>query len=187
MVPHDDDAVCDCSECHALRRDNAERAELSALRAQVGILKRALFRCRRSRVRHTLATRRRERALTNSDYGTVRDAFDRERANRQAAERENAMLIEGMFNATAKREAAERKLDGVRWCDCGQPWKPAAGLFGTTEENHCPACVLRDMLQKSERKLDESEAELLAMRTRAFEAEARIESHFGTTPRAKVG
>jgi hypothetical protein len=38
---------------------------------------------------------------------------------------------------------AEAERD-VRWCSCGQPWVPAAGLYGTTEETRCPGCVLRE-------------------------------------------
>lgn len=34
----------------------------------------------------------------------------------------------------------------IRWCGCGQPWIPAVGLFGTTEETECCACVLRQLL-----------------------------------------
>ncbi len=34
----------------------------------------------------------------------------------------------------------------LHWCECGQPWIPAAGLYGTTEETRCCACVLRDMV-----------------------------------------
>lgn len=32
---------------------------------------------------------------------------------------------------------------GMRVCECGQAWRPAPGLFGTTEETSCPACRLR--------------------------------------------
>lgn len=35
------------------------------------------------------------------------------------------------------------RLPRVRWCACGQPWLPAVGLYGTTEETACQACVLR--------------------------------------------
>lgn len=42
-----------------------------------------------------------------------------------------------------------------RECECGQPWLPAVGRYGTTEETRCPACVLRDRLVKIERERDE--------------------------------
>ena len=35
----------------------------------------------------------------------------------------------------------------IRWCECGQPWIPVAGLDGTTEETRCPACGLRRQRQ----------------------------------------
>ena len=37
----------------------------------------------------------------------------------------------------------------VRWCACGQPWIPAAGLYGTTDETQCQACTLRGMLSRA--------------------------------------
>jgi hypothetical protein len=36
----------------------------------------------------------------------------------------------------------------IRWCKCGQPWVPAAGLYGTTEETRCQACGLRDQVER---------------------------------------
>ena len=36
----------------------------------------------------------------------------------------------------------------ISWCDCGQPWLPAAGLFGTTEETQCHGCTLRERLAR---------------------------------------
>lgn len=38
------------------------------------------------------------------------------------------------------------RVHRIRWCACGQPWLPAVGLYGTTEETECPACILRRML-----------------------------------------
>ena len=37
---------------------------------------------------------------------------------------------------------------GMRAFECGQAWRPAPGLFGTTEETSCPACRLRKTLNK---------------------------------------
>ena len=37
----------------------------------------------------------------------------------------------------------------VRWCACGQPWLPAVGLNGTTDETQCQACTLRRLLRKA--------------------------------------
>ena len=48
------------------------------------------------------------------------------------------------MRARADSVVVSSPVAGVRWCSCGQPWKPAAGLFGTTEETRCHACVLRD-------------------------------------------
>jgi hypothetical protein len=42
----------------------------------------------------------------------------------------------------------------IRECECGQPWRPAAGLYGTTEETRCQACVLREMLQRERAECD---------------------------------
>ncbi len=49
---------------------------------------------------------------------------------------------------------------GVHWCSCGQPWKLALGLYGTTEATRCHACTLREMLHDAERERDEARAEL---------------------------
>jgi hypothetical protein len=38
-------------------------------------------------------------------------------------------------------ESADPRLARVRWCDCGQPWIPAVGLFGTSDEPSCIACA----------------------------------------------
>lgn len=50
--------------------------------------------------------------------------------------------------ASLKSQLAE--WDAFRQCPCGQAWKPVAGLFGTTEEVTCPACVLRRMRAREE-------------------------------------
>jgi hypothetical protein len=41
----------------------------------------------------------------------------------------------------------------IRWCTCGQSWIPAAGLYNTTEEQKCPACVLRS--KRAENRAEE--------------------------------
>lgn len=47
-----------------------------------------------------------------------------------------------------------------RLCACGQPWVPASGLFGTTEETECPGCVLRRLLDTARAERDAALAEL---------------------------
>ena len=59
--------------------------------------------------------------------------------------------------AESRAEQAERELakrDAVRWCSCGRPWIPAAGLYGTTEQTECSACVLQRSLKQAERERD---------------------------------
>lgn len=43
-------------------------------------------------------------------------------------------------------DSEDERLRCIRWCHCGQPWIPAYGLYGTTEETECAACVLRRLL-----------------------------------------
>ena len=47
---------------------------------------------------------------------------------------------------TTTMDSEAERLRHIRWCDCGQPWIPAVGLYGTTEETECPGCVLRRVL-----------------------------------------
>lgn len=47
---------------------------------------------------------------------------------------------------TTTMETESERLRRIRWCACGQPWLPAVGLYGTTEETQCPACILRRLL-----------------------------------------
>lgn len=57
---------------------------------------------------------------------------------------------------TMKNLGLDKDIDSLnerlmlRTCKCGQAWKPAQGVFGTTEESTCPACVLRAAKQKLE-------------------------------------
>ncbi len=44
-------------------------------------------------------------------------------------------------------------IQHLRWCACGQPWLPAAGLYGTTEETQCPGCVLRAASERDAEEL----------------------------------
>jgi hypothetical protein len=67
------------------------------------------------------------------------------------------------------------RFAGVRWCECGQPWKPAAGLFGTTEETRCPACVLKDMVAELEHK--DAEAGELCRADRAANCDHEDQLH----------
>lgn len=48
--------------------------------------------------------------------------------------------------------AALRAHEKVRWCACGRPWVPATGLYGTTEQTECSACVLQKMLKRMEKE-----------------------------------
>lgn len=51
---------------------------------------------------------------------------------------------------TIELEKLRAQWKDWRTCSCGQAWKPAAGLYGTTEENECQACVLRRLLSEVE-------------------------------------
>lgn len=51
----------------------------------------------------------------------------------------------------------------IRECECGQPWRAAFGLYGTTEETRCQACVLRDMLKRTEAERDAARQNLAAL------------------------
>jgi hypothetical protein len=64
-------------------------------------------------------------------------------AQRREVER---LSVEAVEKAERERDAAKALLNDVRWCKCNQPWLPAVGLYGTTEETRCQACVLREML-----------------------------------------
>ena len=57
------------------------------------------------------------------------------------------------------RESYDKHVN-VRWCACGQPWVPAAGLFGTTEETQCPGCTLRMMNKKLGDELEQERVRL---------------------------
>jgi hypothetical protein len=61
------------------------------------------------------------------------------------------------------------KHERVRWCDCGQPWIPATGLYGTTEETECPGCVLR----RSHTVQVDSDEQVSQLVTELAEAEVR--------------
>ena len=47
----------------------------------------------------------------------------------------------------------QQTIDTMRECVCGQPWRPAGGLYGTTEETQCQACTLRALLAKATSQL----------------------------------
>jgi len=73
----------------------------------------------------------------------------------------------------------DHRAASIRWCECSQPWIPAAGLYGTTEETRCQACVLREMLHRDRDKVAALEEKLEA-RAKAVDAiaagiHARIE------------
>ena len=70
---------------------------------------------------------------------------------------------------TTTIDSDAERLRRIRWCRCGQPWIPVLGLYGTTEETECCACVLRRMLAE-ERKAHGAKAALRAATTVAFAA-----------------
>ncbi len=49
----------------------------------------------------------------------------------------------------------QQTIDTMRECVCGQPWRPAGGLYGTTEETQCQACTLRALLAKATSQRDD--------------------------------
>lgn len=57
-----------------------------------------------------------------------------------------------LAEAVLKMEKELAEWSGFRRCTCGQAWRPAAGLYGTTEETECPACILRKLYAGSERE-----------------------------------
>lgn len=79
-------------------------------------------------------------------------------------------------------DSDSERLRSIRWCHCGQPWIPAAGLYGTTEETECCACVLRRLLTE-ERGARSAKAAVRSAKATAFAAAvAECESYSkGTT------
>lgn len=73
----------------------------------------------------------------------------------------------------------------LRVCACGQPWRPAAGLYGTTEETRCHACVLRDLLKRADAEVERLHVQLagcgVAAHDGSLEQEAQRES-YGWSP-----
>lgn len=67
-----------------------------------------------------------------------------------------------------RAEKAEAKWSAYRECSCGDMWRPAAGLYGTTEETQCRACVLLATIERLEGERD-------ALCARAEKAEAKIQ------------
>ena len=55
---------------------------------------------------------------------------------------------------------------GARKCSCGQPWIPASGLYGTTEETQCHACTLRKELDEARIALASAETDRAFMEIR---------------------
>lgn len=55
------------------------------------------------------------------------------------------------MNTKAGQE--DERLQAVRWCACGRPWVPAIGLYGTTEQTRCSACVLQDTVEQLRERL----------------------------------
>ena len=45
----------------------------------------------------------------------------------------------------------------LRECACGDVWRPAVGLYGTTDETRCCACTLREMLKKERDRRERAE------------------------------
>jgi hypothetical protein len=56
------------------------------------------------------------------------------------------------------------RTNAIHWCQCGQPWIPAVGLYGTTEETECPACILRRMLAEERAKAMQARDEIARLR-----------------------
>jgi len=83
---------------------------------------------------------------------------------------------------TTTMDSEADRLRRIRWCQCGQPWIPAAGLYGTTEETGCAACILRRLLAQ-EREAHSAKASVRSAKAEAFAAAvAECESYSkGTT------
>lgn len=54
-----------------------------------------------------------------------------------------------------ERAAPHGWLARLRWCECGQPYLPLAGLYQTTEQTRCQACTLREMMARERREREQ--------------------------------
>jgi len=95
-----------------------------------------------------------EPAVVEGSYMMLQEDLEVQRLRHEIRE------IWDAWNKTSAALATEREQHAdLRWCKCGQPWKPAAGFWGTTEEAVCHACTLRGMLEKARAERDEARRE----------------------------
>jgi hypothetical protein len=105
-----------------------------------------------------------------------------------AAFRKLAPLLAHEVERLRKQGGGFRE-EGHNWrsCICGIRYRPAQGLYGTTEQRGCPACILREKVQDQDRVIWQHQETNTRLNRRCQVLEAGIAEKVSDNPPRSLG